>query len=109
MNKQRRTALVTGASQGLGAAVALRLARDGYDVGVTELTRAPLDDILSKLASAGVRAKGIVLDLRVQSSIESAINDAVQAFGELDVLVNNAAVTLRRDAIDVTRDEWGDV
>ena len=109
MNKQRRTALVTGASQGLGAAIALRLARDGYDVAVTELTKAPLDDILSKLTSAGARAEGIVLDLRAQSRIESAVGEAVQAFGELDVLVNNAAVTLRRDAIDVTREEWRDV
>jgi NAD(P)-dependent dehydrogenase (short-subunit alcohol dehydrogenase family) len=70
MNKQGRTALVPGASQGLGAAIALRLAHDGYDVAATELTKAPLDDILLKLASAGARAKGIVLDVRVQSSIE---------------------------------------
>ncbi len=50
-----------------------------------------------------------MLDVRVQSSIESAVAEAVQAFGELDMLVNNAAVTLRRDAIDVTREEWRDV
>ena len=104
--QRRRTALVTGASQGLGAAIALRLAREGYDVAVTELTKAPLDDIVSKIKGAGARAEAIVLDVRAQASVESAIAHAVRAFGELDVLVNNAGVTLRRDAIDVTRDEW---
>ncbi|HYH41528.1 MAG TPA: glucose 1-dehydrogenase [Burkholderiales bacterium] len=105
-SKQRRTALVTGASQGLGAAIALRLARDGYDVAVTELTPEPLGEVVSKLEALGARAVPVVLDVRSQDSIESAFRLATSAIGPLDVLVNNAGVTLRRDAVDVSREEW---
>ncbi|MDB5904695.1 MAG: 3-oxoacyl-ACP reductase [Betaproteobacteria bacterium] len=102
----RRVALVTGASQGLGAAIALRLARDGYDLAVTELTQAPLEEIVAKLKTAGARAVALALDIRSQPSVQSAVAQAAEAYGELDVLVNNAGVTQRRRAIDVTRDEW---
>jgi glucose 1-dehydrogenase len=104
--RARRVALVTGASQGLGAAIALRLAREGYDLAVTELAQAPLEDIVSKLTAAGARAVPIALDIRAQPSVESAVAQAVEAYGHVDVLVNNAGVTQRRRAIDVTRDEW---
>ncbi|MDB5863760.1 MAG: 3-oxoacyl-ACP reductase [Betaproteobacteria bacterium] len=105
-SRARRVALVTGGSQGLGAAIALRLARDGYDLAVTELTQAPLEEIVSKLKAAGARAVPIALDIRSQPSVESAVAQAAQAYGQIDVLVNNAGVTQRRLAIDVTRDEW---
>jgi len=87
----------------------LRLARDGYDVAVTELTPEPLSEVVSRIEAAGARALPLVLDLRDQRSVESAVRDAADAFGDLDVLVNNAGVTLRRDAIDVTREEWDEV
>ena len=109
MDKQtdtRPVALVTGASQGLGAAIALRLARDGYDVAVTEFTTEPLHEVAAKVKALGGRALPIALDLRSQSSVEQAMRSAVEAYGTLDVLVNNAGVTLRRLAIDVTREEW---
>ena len=106
---RRRVALVTGASQGLGAAIALRLARDGYDLAVTELTAPPLAGIVDELKALGSRAVPVVLDVRSQESVEGAIAQAVTAFGNLDVLVNNAGVTQRRYALDVTRAEWQSV
>ena len=102
----KRVALVTGASQGLGAAIALRLARDGYDLAVTELTAPPLGGIVGTLAAQGAHAVPIVLDVRNQASVERAIAHAADAFGHVDVLVNNAGVTQRRLAVDVTREEW---
>ena len=104
--EKRRTALVTGASQGLGAAIALRLARDGYDLAVTEMTAEPLSNTLSSLQAVGARAVPIELDVRDQRSVETAVEEAAAALGGLDVLVNNAGVTLRRNAVDVTREEW---
>lgn len=102
----RPVALITGASQGLGAAIALRLARDGFDLALTELTQEPLSQTLAKAEEAGARALPLVLDIRSQPSIESAVGQAVERLKRLDVLVNNAGVTLRRLAIDVTREEW---
>jgi len=87
----------------------MRLARDGYNVAVTELEREPLDDILSQLGTTGAKAVPVVLDVRSQDSIESAFRIAASALGPLDVLVNNAGVALRRDAIDVSREEWAAV
>ena len=101
-----RVALVTGASQGLGAAIAERLARDGFDLVVTDLSEAPLAGILRKLQGIGARAAPVALDIRSQQSVDAAYTKAAEAFGHVDVLVNNAGVTQRRHAVDITRDEW---
>jgi NAD(P)-dependent dehydrogenase (short-subunit alcohol dehydrogenase family) len=106
---RKRTAFVTGSSQGLGAAIAIALARDGFDIAVSELSLAPLDQVLTSIRALGRRAHPVVLDLRDQASVERAMASAVDTFGELDVLVNNAGVTLRQSALDVSRDEWNEV
>jgi NAD(P)-dependent dehydrogenase (short-subunit alcohol dehydrogenase family) len=103
---QRRTAFVTGASYGVGAATALALARDGFDVAVSATSAENLDGTLAKLEALDARALPLVLDLREQASIEHAMADAVAAFGHLDLLVNNAGANLRKLAIDVTWAEW---
>lgn len=105
----RRVALVTGASQGLGAAIAVALARDGFDVAVTSRWVERLADTLEKIATAGARSVPVELDLRDPSSIDQAMAQAVGAFGRVDTLINNAAVTLRRAALDVTREEWDEL
>jgi NAD(P)-dependent dehydrogenase (short-subunit alcohol dehydrogenase family) len=110
MNAQRAqsrpVALITGASQGLGAAIALRLAREGYDLALTELSKEPLAGVIDEAQSLGARAVAVSLEVRSQSSVESATAAAHDAFGRLDVLVNNAGVTLRKAALDVSREEW---
>src|ERR1700686_5089257 len=97
----RRTALVTGASYGVGAATALALARAGYDVAVSATRAENLRHTTAKLAAADARALPLVLDLRSPASIDRAVGEALAAFGSLDVLVNNAGVNLRRRAADV--------
>jgi len=104
--KGRRTAFVTGASQGIGAAIALGLARDAFDVAVSSTRPEKLAGVLAELAAAGARAVPVGLDVRSQSSIERAMAEVIGAFGNLDVLVNNAGVPLRRLALEVTPAEW---
>lgn len=105
-DERKRTAFVTGATQGMGAALALRFARDGYDVAVSGTNPGNLKNTVSALEAHGARAIAVPLDLRSQASIERAMAQIVTAFGELDVLVNNAGVTTRSLAVDTTRDEW---
>jgi NAD(P)-dependent dehydrogenase (short-subunit alcohol dehydrogenase family) len=108
-SSSRRTALITGASYGIGAAIALALARDGYDVAVTELKADALGDTLAHIQSHGARGVALALDTRSQDSVEACMRDTLKAFGNLDLLVNNAGVLLRKPVIDMTRDEWNTV
>ena len=106
---ERRKVLVTGASQGLGAEIAVALARDGCDVAVSSRRIERLSDTLARIAAAGGRAVPVELDVRQPASMERAMAEAVAALGGVDVLVNNAAVTLRRTALEMTREEWDEL
>jgi NAD(P)-dependent dehydrogenase (short-subunit alcohol dehydrogenase family) len=102
----RRVALVTGASYGVGAATAVSLASDGFDVVVSATELENLAGVMTRFESMGWRAMPVVLDLRTQSSIEHAMTEAISAFGHLDVLVNNAGANLSKPATEVTSAEW---
>jgi NAD(P)-dependent dehydrogenase (short-subunit alcohol dehydrogenase family) len=102
-------AFVTGASYGVGAATALALARRGYDLAITATREENLRGTRAQLAVTGARVMPVALDLRSQASIEAAMATVAAAFGRLDLLVNNAGTTLRRFAVDVTREEWDSV
>src|SRR5262245_13331938 len=103
------SAFVTGASYGVGAATALKLARDGYDVAISATRMDNLSTVRRELAGAGVRIVPVALDLRSQASIAQAFGEVLAAFGTLDLLVNNAGANLRKLAVDVTQAEWDDV
>jgi len=109
MAENRRTAFVTGASQGIGAAVALALARDGFDVAVSSTRPEKLAQVVSEIEAAGSRAVRVPLDVRSQESIDKAMTQVVSACGQLDVLVNNAGVPLKKQALDVTPADWQEV
>lgn len=102
----RRAALVTGASYGVGAATALALARDGFDVAITATKIENLSDTVKAVEGVGARVVPAVLDLRSEDSIVLTAAQAIAALGGLDVLVNNAGANLRKDATEVTGPEW---
>ena len=104
-----RSALVTGASSGIGSAVAMALARAGYDVAVTDLETNWLDDVVTQIENSGRRAVAIALDLRSEAGIAGAVEQAVAALGAIDLLVNNAGRPLQKPAAEVTWEEWNDV
>jgi NAD(P)-dependent dehydrogenase (short-subunit alcohol dehydrogenase family) len=106
---RRRVAFVTGASQGLGTAIAVGLACDGYDVAVSSKRLERLAEVARQIEAAGARPVPVALDLSSHSSIEEAMAAVIDACGPLDVLVNNAGVTLRRPAEEVTPAEWNAV
>lgn len=108
-DSDKRVALVTGASYGVGAATALALARDGFDLMLTATEEANLAATLSALSSIKTKVVTVSLDLRAQESIEAAVRKALERFGRIDVLVNNAGANLRRKAVDITPDEWNEL
>lgn len=105
----KKVALVTGASYGVGAAAAQALSRDGFAVALTATRITNLEATRTEIAANGGLVHALELDLNIQESIERAVADTVQALGRIDVLVNNAAVNLRRLAVDVTRADWDDL
>ena len=102
----KRTAFVTGASYGIGAATALALARNGFDVAVAATRVENLSNVVAQLEATGARVVPVALDLRANSSIAPTMAAVTGAFGNLDVLVNNASVPLRKAATEVTPEEW---
>ena len=106
---QQRTAFVTGASYGVGAATALALARDGFEVAVSATRADHLKATLAKLELVGAKALPLALDLREGARIARAMAELASRLGRLDVLVNNAAAFLRKPALDVTVQEWDEV
>ena len=105
----RRTAFVTGASYGIGAAIATALARDGFDLALADLDTAMLENTVAAVRKHGARVFTVALDLRVQSSIDEAMQRVLAELGHLDVLVNNAGCTVRGPVVEMTREQWASV
>ena len=102
----RQAAFVSGASYGIGAATALALAHDGFDLALAATRVENLSKVATQLEATGVRVVPLALDVRSPSSIEQAMGSAVKALGRMDLLVNNAGITLRRPALEVAPEEW---
>jgi 3-oxoacyl-[acyl-carrier protein] reductase len=101
-----RSALVTGAGAGIGEAIALSLASFGADVGVLDRNADTAKRTADKVRALGRRAEVLVADVRETRPFESALEQATRALGELDVLVNNAGVGVRKPAIEFDDAEW---
>jgi NAD(P)-dependent dehydrogenase (short-subunit alcohol dehydrogenase family) len=97
---------VTGASRGLGQAFARALARAGADLVITSRDVERLRPFQREIESDGRRAVAIRLDVRDEDSIRLMADAAHDAYGRIDVLVNNAGCNVRRRAMDVSWDDW---
>jgi NAD(P)-dependent dehydrogenase (short-subunit alcohol dehydrogenase family) len=101
-----RVALVTGASAGIGTAVAEEFAHRGYAVGIVGRDAARLDEVRRRMESSGGRVLALCGDLGDLDFAESAVRKVAAEFGRLDVLVNNAAARELRTMREMTPAEW---
>lgn len=101
-----QTALVTGASRGLGQIFARALAHAGADLILTSRSRDDLSDFVTEIEAIGRKAVPVALDVRDQGSIERMAAEAEAACGQIHILVNNAGCNVRKPALDVTWDDW---
>lgn len=101
-----RKALVTGASRGLGRAIAEGLARAGADVAITARTRPALAETARAIEALGHRAVPVTLDVSDPAAIDAGVAGAAAALGGLDILVNNAGIEEVRPSLDVDEALW---
>jgi 3-oxoacyl-[acyl-carrier protein] reductase len=101
-----KVALVTGASQGIGRTTALALSRAGARVALAARNAEKLSAIEAEIASAGAEALAIPMDVADADQVKSGFKRAMEKFGRLDILVNNAAVTRDGLAIRMKLDDW---
>ncbi|MDI4663358.1 glucose 1-dehydrogenase [Xanthobacter autotrophicus] len=101
-----RSALVTGASGGLGAFFAERLAAAGARVAVAARRRDACAELCARIEAAGGTALPVALDVCDEASAAAAVGEVVAAFGGLDILVNNAGVTGTTPLMDETAEAW---
>jgi gluconate 5-dehydrogenase len=104
-----KVALVTGASRGLGQYFGRALALAGADLIITARKREDTDAFAAEITALGRRVVGLELDVRDEASIRKMGEEAQAAFGQVDVLVNNAGCNVRKPAVDVTWDDWNKV
>jgi 3-oxoacyl-[acyl-carrier protein] reductase len=104
---QGKNALVTGASKGIGRAIAIKFAEQGANVAFTYLSSVEQGKALeAELSSKGIKARGYRSDASDFSQAEKLINDVIADFGSLDVLINNAGITMDNLLLRMTEDAW---
>ncbi|GCE27716.1 3-oxoacyl-ACP reductase [Dictyobacter alpinus] len=101
-----RVAFVTGAGRGIGAATALRLAEDGARVVLADINTDDCAQVITEIEQAGSQAFAISCNVTEKAQVESAIQQAVERFGQLDILVNNAGVTRDNLLFKMSDDDW---
>jgi NAD(P)-dependent dehydrogenase (short-subunit alcohol dehydrogenase family) len=101
-----RIALVTGAGAGIGNAIAVALAAAGADVAVVDIDKAAAEKAAAAVTSAGGKSLAVAADCGDVAAIDQMVGRVVQAFGRIDVLVNNAGVTRRAYIMDLTEADW---
>jgi 3-oxoacyl-[acyl-carrier protein] reductase len=103
---KNRVALVTGASQGIGRATALALAQSGARVVAAARNAEKLAGVVSEISAAGGEGLAVAMDVADAEQIKSGFRQAIEKFGKLDILVNNAAITRDGLAVRMKADDW---
>lgn len=107
MLNNKKTALVTGASVGIGKATAIKLAEEGYNVVLMDIDEGKMAITAAECEKLGAKVKAYVCDVRNEELINASVADALEVFGSIDVLVNNAALwKISRSFLDTPIDQW---
>ena len=101
-----RVAIVTGAGNGIGRATALALARAGAQVAAVDVDGGSVKATADAIAALGVRSLALETDVGELAAIDRMVGQVLAAFGQIDVLVNNAGVTRRAYIMDLTEQDW---
>jgi 3-oxoacyl-[acyl-carrier protein] reductase len=109
MTLSGRVALVTGASQGIGRACALKLAEAGATVAAAARNQQKLHELVAQITAAGGKAAAFPLDVADEGQIKATFKAALAQFGKIDILVNNAGITRDQLVMRMKRADWDTV
>ncbi|MCK4786343.1 MAG: SDR family NAD(P)-dependent oxidoreductase [Desulfobacteraceae bacterium] len=101
-----KVGLVTGGSRGLGRAMALIFAEAGADIAISDIDPSELNRTTKEVVSLGRRSLAIQADISKKANVDSMVDKTLKEFGTIDILVNNAAITIERPLLEYTEDEW---
>jgi 3-oxoacyl-[acyl-carrier protein] reductase len=101
-----RVALVTGASQGIGRACALKLAKEGARLAVAARNQEKLNELVAEIMAAGGQAAAFTLDVADEDQVKPTVKAAIAQFGKIDILVNNAGITRDQLVMRMKRADW---
>ncbi|MDD5127199.1 MAG: SDR family NAD(P)-dependent oxidoreductase [Dehalococcoidales bacterium] len=101
-----KVAIVTGSGKGIGKGIAIGLAEAGADVVVTARTAADIEATASEVRSRGRNALPVVADVRQYEQVQSLVNQTVEKFGKIDILVNNVGGSFRHWMLEVSENAW---
>lgn len=104
-----KTAIVTGASQGLGEAIAIGLAEAGADLVLASRNEASLAKVATEITARGAKCLTVKTDMLKADEIQTMADKAVAQFGKIDILVNNAGINLVKPFVDLTEEDWDSV
>ena len=105
----KRVAIVTGASRGIGRAIATRLAADGRHVVCVSRSQGPLDELVAEIEAAGGSANAMTCDISDFTAVAEMVEGTFKEHGRLDILVNNAGITKDNLILRMSDEEWDDV
>ena len=106
MSLSGQVAFVTGASQGIGRSIALRLAKEGAAVAVAARSQDKLNELVGEITSAGDKAGAFALDVSNEDQVKESVKAAIAQFGKIDILVNNAGITRDQLVMRMKRADW---
>lgn len=102
-----KVAVVTGGSDGIGRATALKLAEEGAHVAICARRKEPLDSVAAEIQKFGVQGLAVAADMSKPADIERFMKAVVDRFGRIDILVNNAGTSKRGAFLELSDEEWG--
>jgi meso-butanediol dehydrogenase/(S,S)-butanediol dehydrogenase/diacetyl reductase len=105
MSISGKVALVTGAGQGIGRAIALRLARDGADIAIVDINEEKMNDVAAEVKASGRKATTFEADVAKRDDVYAAVDHAEKELGGFDIMVNNAGIAQVQPLLDVTPEQ----